>query len=143
MTKQKKSETRRMKRARLIRDGRPGVQKDFERAAEEAVWEPDKIRKIVKHRLAKAVVTGEPSNVAREAELLGKMKDVDMFVRPADAPMGIWAVLMEPGIDAILDEALAALPPEKDEKAVLNAAVAALPPLDTVPGEKDEKGDKP
>jgi hypothetical protein len=63
---------------------RPGIMKDFERAAAEAVWKPEQLRKIVTHRLATAVIEGRPSNVAREAELLGKMKEVDHFVRNAD-----------------------------------------------------------
>ena len=58
---------------------RPGIMKDFERAAAEAVWKPEQLRKIVTHRLATAVIEGRPSNVAREAELLGKLKEVDLF----------------------------------------------------------------
>src|SRR5262252_4911706 len=115
-------EDRRMKRARLIRDGlswrqaclqsgyslatanrgprgyvmnNPGVVKDFERAAAEAVWRPEQLRKIVTHRLAKAVIEGKPSNVAREAELIGRMKDIDLFVRTADVQIGIFAALAE------------------------------------------------
>jgi hypothetical protein len=134
-----KSDDRRMKRARLIRDGmswrqaslqagyslsvankgpkgyaggdghhRPGILKDFERAAEEAVWGPDLIKKIVTHRLATAVVEGKPSNVAREAELLGKMKDVDLFVRNTDVQIGIFAALMDNEAAAAMDAAATA-----------------------------------
>jgi hypothetical protein len=63
---------------------RPGIMKDFERAAAEAVWKPEQLKKIVTHRLAISVAEGKPSNVAREAELIGRMKDVDLFVRNAD-----------------------------------------------------------
>ena len=133
-----KTENRRMKRARLIRDGMswrqaclqsgyslatanrgpknyvtndaPGVVKDFERAAEEKVWKPEIIRKIVTHRLATAVVDGKPSNVAREAELLGKQKDVDMFVRTEGGnTTNILAVLADPDGGGILEKATAAL----------------------------------
>jgi hypothetical protein len=118
-----KNESRRMKRARLVRDGlswraaclqsgyslatanrgprgymenRPGVARDFERAADEAAYKPDFIKKIVTHRLMSSVIDGKPPNVAREAELLGKMRDVDLFVRNADVQLGIFAALIEP-----------------------------------------------
>lgn len=132
-----KTENRRMKRARLIRDGmswrraclesgyslsvanrgprgysegRPGVVKDFERAAAEAVWKPETFRKIVTHRLATSVIEGRPSNVAREAELLGKQKDVDMFVRTEGGnTTNILAVLADPDGGGILEKATAAL----------------------------------
>ena len=123
------SEDRRLKRARLIRDGmswrqaclqsgyslavankgpksyiqggnehrtrRPGIAKDFERAAEEAAYKPEFIKKAVTHRLMSSVIEGKPSNVAREAELLGRMKDVDLFVRSGDMQIGILATLVE------------------------------------------------
>ena len=139
-----KTETRRMKRARLIRDGmswrkaclqsgyslsvanrgprgyldnKPGVVKDFERAAEDAIWKPQTLKKIVTHRLATAVVEGKPSNVAREAELLGKMKGVDLFVRNTDVQIGIFASLGAPDFDN--DPAVRALgdPQYSSEKA--------------------------
>lgn len=51
---------------------------------------------MVTHRLMSSVIDGKPSNVAREAELLGKMKEVDLFVRNADVQLGIFAALIEP-----------------------------------------------
>jgi hypothetical protein len=89
MQRAMKLEDRRMKRARLVRDGmswrqaclpsgyslsvankgprgysgadglsKPGVLKDFERAAEEAAYPPEFIRKAVNHRLMKSVIEG-------------------------------------------------------------------------------------
>ena len=134
MKRQIKLEDRRMKRARLVRDGmswraaclqagyslsvankgprgysgadghnRPGILKDFERAAEEAVWKPEYLKKIVTHRLATAVIEGKPSNVAREVELIGRMKDVDLFVRNGDIQVGIFGVLATPEAGQALD----------------------------------------
>jgi hypothetical protein len=88
---------------------RPGVAKDFERAAAEVVWKPEQLRKIVTHRLATAVIEGRPSNVAREAELLGKMKEVDLFVRNVDAQVGVFAVLLDPEARPLIDAADAAI----------------------------------
>lgn len=129
-----RTEDRRMKRARLVRDGmswrqaclqsgyslsvankgprgysgadghsRPSVRKDFERAAEEAVWKPDQLKRIVTHRLATAVIEGKPSTVAREAELIGRMKEVDPFVRNADVQVGIWGILSTPEASKTLE----------------------------------------
>jgi hypothetical protein len=129
-----KLEDRRMKRARLVRDGlswrqaclqagyslsvankgprgysgadghnRLGLLKDFERAAEEAVWKPDQLKKIVTHRLATAVIEGKASMVAREAELIGRMREVDLFVRNADVQVGIWGILSTPEASQTLD----------------------------------------
>jgi hypothetical protein len=116
----KRKKDRRLERARLIRDGMswrqaclqagyslsvanrgprgylensPSVVKDFARAAEESPWKPETLEKIVTHRLATDVVNGKSSGVAREAELLGKRRDVDMFVRPdQQAQVPVWSV---------------------------------------------------
>lgn len=134
MKRPTKIENRRLKRARLFRDGmswraaclqagyslsvankgpkqyaggdghsRPGLLKDFERAAAEAVWKPEQLRKIVTHRLAKSVIEGKPSTVAREAELIGRMKEVDLFVRNADVQVGIFGALSTPEACQALD----------------------------------------
>jgi hypothetical protein len=72
---------------------KPGVAKDFERAASETVWKPEYLKKIVTHLLATTVLEGKPSNVEREAELIGRMKDVDLIVRNSDIQVGIFGVL--------------------------------------------------
>jgi hypothetical protein len=93
---------------------RPGVAKDFERAAAEAVWKPDQLRKIVTHRLASAIIEGKPSNVAREAESIGKMKDVDLFVRDTDVQVGVFAALLDPEAGPPIDAADAAISSYRD-----------------------------
>jgi hypothetical protein len=134
----KPNDDRRMRRARLVRDGmswraaclkagyslsvankgprgymeggrneartlRPGIMKDFERAAAEAVWKSEQLKKIVTPRLATAVIEGRPSDVAREAELIGKMKEVDLFVRNADVQVGVFAALLDPEAGPLID----------------------------------------
>lgn len=108
-----KTEDRRMRRSRLIRDrmswqqaciksgyslatanrgprgyleNKPGVRKDFARAAEEASYKPEFVKKAVTHRLMKAIIEGRSSDVDREAELLGKFKEHNFFVNPTNAP---------------------------------------------------------
>jgi hypothetical protein len=90
------------------------VVKDFERAAEEAVWKPEQLRKIVTHRLAKAIIEGKSSTVAREAELIGKMKEVDLFVRNADVQVGIWGILSTPEAGQMLDDMVKTLDDYKE-----------------------------
>jgi len=78
-----------------MRTRRPGILKDFERAAEETVWKPETLKKIVIHRLATSVVEGRSSDVVREAELLGKLKEHDWFIRSGETNVGIFATLIE------------------------------------------------
>jgi hypothetical protein len=118
-----KTESRSMRRAKLLRDGvswrqaclrsgysvsaanrgpksyfenSPGVRRDFTRLAEEEPFSPDQTRKIAKNRLTKAVVEGKSSNVAREIELLGRFKEHDWWVKPSDLQLGIFAQLCDP-----------------------------------------------
>ena len=138
----KPPEDRRMRRARLIRDGmswrkacllagysrsvadrgprgymdgndghrRPGIMKDFERAAAESPWKPELLKKIARHRLATAVVEGRSSGVAREVELLGKFKEHDWWTSAGNTgPVGVWAVINDPEVGASLDQVYATL----------------------------------
>jgi hypothetical protein len=89
------------------------VQDEFERAAGDATWDAETLKQIVTHRLAKAVVEGKPSNVAREAELIGKMKGVDLFVRNADVQVGIFANLLEPRTAETIDNLAATIREER------------------------------
>jgi len=93
---------------------RPGIIKDFERAAADAVWKPHQLKQIVTHRLATAVIEGRPSNVAREAELLGKLREVDLFVRNADVQVGVFAALLDPEAGAAMEVADAAISHYRD-----------------------------
>jgi len=117
------NESRRMKRARLVRDGlswraaclqsgysmatanrgprgymenKPGVAKDFERAASEAAYRPgvpqkgcDSPPNVIGDR-RKALQRCPRSRTARKDE------EVDLFVRNTDVQVGIFAALMEP-----------------------------------------------
>jgi hypothetical protein len=62
-------------------EGSPGVRREFARLAEDEPYSPNQTRKIAKNRLTKAVLEGRPSNVAREIELLGRLKEHDWWVR--------------------------------------------------------------
>jgi hypothetical protein len=75
--------------------GNPGVQREFVRLAEDEAYSPELAHKIAKNRLIKSVLEGKSSNVAREIELLGKLKEHDWFVRNSDASVGVFVGLME------------------------------------------------
>jgi hypothetical protein len=143
-----KNYDRRMKRARLVRDGmswraaclqagyslsvankgprgyaqgsrnesrsrsvlRPGVLRDFEKAAAEATYKPEFMKAAATHRLMTAIVEGRSSEVAREIEVLGKFKEHDWFVNPTTGTtMGIFLTLGDPEGGAMLDENIATM----------------------------------
>jgi len=76
--------------------GSPGVRRAFARLVEDEPYSPDVTRKIAKNRLTKAVLEGTPSNVAREIELLGRLREHDWWVRASDVQVGIFAHLCNP-----------------------------------------------
>ena len=76
--------------------GSPGVRREFARLVEDEPYSPDVTRKIAKNRLTKAVLEGTPSNVAREIELLGRLREHDWWVRASDVQVGIFARLCDP-----------------------------------------------
>jgi len=76
--------------------GSPGVQREFMRLVEDEPYSPDVTRKIAKNRLTKAVLEGKPTNVAREIELLGRLREHDWWVRASDVQVGIFAQLCDP-----------------------------------------------
>ena len=57
------------------------------------------------------------SNVAREAELLGRLKDTDLWVRNnADVAVGIFGVLMAPDTVPMLNQAVAGIDQYKEDE---------------------------
>ena len=69
----------------------------------QAVWQPEQVKSVIRNRLLGDIVKGKSSGVAREAELLGRDKTVDMWVRPADVQIGIFNALQGDSA-AILDQ---------------------------------------
>lgn len=83
-------------------EGSPGVRREFARLVDHEPFSPIETRKIAKNRLTKAVLEGRPSNVAREIELLGRLKEHDWWVKAsADVQIGIFASLCGPEDDAV------------------------------------------
>jgi hypothetical protein len=80
-------------------EGSPGVRREFARLAEDEPYSPTMTRKIAKNRLAKAVLEGKPSNVAREVELLGRFKEHDWWIRSAETQVGIFASFCDAEMD--------------------------------------------
>ena len=96
------------------------------RLVEGEPYSPEVTRKIAKHRLAKAVVEGRSSNVAREIELLGRFKEHDWWVRASDVQVGIFAQLCDPEMGRILAEA------EKTMAAYVDADAPAEPTKEAI-----------
>jgi hypothetical protein len=74
------------------------------------------IKSIVTYRLVGDVVAGKDSGVTRQAELLGRLKEVDMFVRSTDIQIGVFASLADnEKLVSSVDSLSSELPPSIDE----------------------------
>ncbi len=73
----------------------PGIDAAFMRVAKEISWKPEEVKAAIRHRLMTDLTNGKSSGVAREAELLGRDKTIDMFVRTTDVQIGIFNNLLE------------------------------------------------
>jgi hypothetical protein len=71
------------------------------------------VKAVIRSRLLADITSGKSSGLGRECELLGKDKDVDMFVRNADVQVGIFANLLEPRTGEMIENLAATLQPEK------------------------------
>ena len=93
--------------ARDLKISRPTVDKILAEArldcAPSATWNPEQVKGEIRDRLLGDIRRGKSSGVAREAELLGRDKTVDMWVRPADVQIGIFNALQGDSA-AILDQ---------------------------------------
>ena len=98
-----------------------GVNVAFIEAAKRLVWTPQEVKAVIRSRLLADITSGKSSGLGRECELLGKDKEVDMFVRTGDVQVGIFAGLFDPSTDALLEEILPAEKPEAGEEFVWDA----------------------
>lgn len=92
----------------------PGLREAFLREATAAEMDAKSLKAVVTHRLVTDVIRGRDSGVTRQAELLGRMKEVDMFVRNTDVQVGVFAALADDGKVATTVELLSTELP-KDE----------------------------
>lgn len=102
-----------------------GIDTAFVEAARQQVWKPDEVRACIRSRLLSDITSGKSSGLGRECELLGKDKDVDMFVRNADVQVGIFANLLEPRNAEMIENLAATIEPE--ENVLGDGADSALP----------------
>jgi len=68
----------------------PGLGDAFTKVALETVWRPEHRRSLAIHRIVKTCADDKNSDNLKAAELIGRMKDVDLFVRNGDAQVGIF-----------------------------------------------------
>jgi hypothetical protein len=90
-----------------------GIDTAFVEAARQHVWKPEEVKACIRSRLLSDVTNGKSSGVERACELLGKDKEIDMWVRTGDVQVGIFAGLFEDS--KLLTELVANLPPETDD----------------------------
>lgn len=78
----------------LIRQS-PGWNQAFIRAAQEIKLDGQMLKNIITYRLVSDVTLGKDSGVTRQAELIGRLKEVDAFVRSTDIQIGVFASLAD------------------------------------------------
>jgi hypothetical protein len=106
-----------------------GVDVAFIEQAKQLTWEPEEVKAIIRSRLLADITSGKSSGLGRECELLGKDKDVDMFVRNADMQVGIFANLLEPRNAEMIENLAATIEPE--EKVLCNGIAKPAEENDT------------
>lgn len=67
----------------------------FIRAAQEVELDGQMLKKLIVYRLVSDVTRGKDSGVTRQAELIGRLKEVDAFVRNTDVQIGVFASLAD------------------------------------------------
>jgi hypothetical protein len=86
----------------------------FIEAAKQLTWSPEEVKAVIRSRLLADITNGKSSGLGRECELLGKDKDVDMFVRNADVQVGIFANLLEPRNAEMIENLAATIEPNSE-----------------------------
>lgn len=77
-----------------MRKQSPGLDKAFRTVALQVEHTPDALKKYALHRIVKTCTDDKNSDNLRAAELIGRMKAVDLFVRPGDVQVGIFAQIV-------------------------------------------------
>jgi len=62
----------------------------FTETSKQLAWQPEEIKAVIRSRLLADITNGKSSGVGRECELLGKDKEVNMWVRHSDVQIGIF-----------------------------------------------------
>ncbi len=75
----------------------------FNKAQLEVVWTPEDRKRLAVHRIVKTCADDKNSDNLRAAELIGRMKDVDLFVRNGEAQVGVFFGMIEGNIDALAE----------------------------------------
>jgi len=93
-----------------------GVDMAFVEASKQLTWQPEEVKAVIRARLMADLTRGKSSGVERVAELLGRDKTVDMFVRNGDMQIGIFAEIGDKDLDTLTVTAkqIAATEPAKE-----------------------------
>lgn len=89
-----------------------GMNQAFLEAAIESNWMPATKKAIATHRLVQTALDDHNPRNVQAAELIGRMKDVDMFARTGDAQVGVFAAIFEQGA---LEELEQLVPPSEGD----------------------------
>lgn len=75
---------------KLSRDRIPSLDNAFLHESRLVEWKPDDLKRMAVHKLATTVSDHRSTEGLKAAELIGKLKTVDMFVRNGDLQVGIF-----------------------------------------------------
>lgn len=92
----------------------PSLNRAFNKAEQLVEWQPDVLKRAAVNRIATTCLDDRNSDNLRAAELIGKFKSVDLFVRNGEAQVGIFLGGLESN-DAEMNAILPAETAEKSE----------------------------
>jgi len=70
----------------------------------ETEWRPEELKKLAVYRITKTAADDKNTDNLKAAELIGKMKTVDLFVRNGEAQVGVFFGMLEANTGALLPE---------------------------------------
>lgn len=75
---------------KIMRSMVKGLDQAFLKVAQQTQWRPEQLRQIAVTRITKTCCDDRNSDNLKAAELIGRFKSVDLFVRNGDAQVGIF-----------------------------------------------------
>jgi hypothetical protein len=72
------------------------MDKAFTKIAQQVEWKPDSLKQLAVNRIATTCADDANRDNLKAAELIGRFKSVDLFVRNTETQIGIFAALGEP-----------------------------------------------
>lgn len=79
----------------MVRSRVPSIDAAFKKAEAMLEWRPDRLKQLAVNRIATTCADDRNTDNLKAAELIGKFKTVDLFVRNGEAQVGIFFGALE------------------------------------------------